>query len=119
MAEAGYDSTRPRCERQGSAVVSVVLERLGASLDVFGEPILIDDEPAQAFVRIYSAAEARLYLEEAVITAAARPIRGFLVAADTVVAIGNAMVASSDKMRAEMPSSATLGCPSRWMCTVS
>lgn len=69
--------------------MSVVQERLAASLDVFGEPILVDGEPAQAFVRVYSAAEARLYLEEAVITAAARPIRGFFVAADTVAAIGN------------------------------
>ncbi|MBL8059774.1 MAG: hypothetical protein JNK63_03545 [Chthonomonas sp.] len=69
--------------------MSVLIERLSDSLEVFGEPILIEDEPAQAFVRVYSAAEARLYLEEAVITAASRPIRGFFVLADTVAAIGN------------------------------
>lgn len=69
--------------------MSVLLERLGASIRVFGDPIVIDGVPGFAFVRVYSPAEARLYLSEAAVSAALRPIRGFFVEAGLSAAVGD------------------------------
>jgi len=69
--------------------VSVLLERLGASIRAFGDPIVLDGVPSSAFVRVYSPAEARLYLSEAAVNAAVRPIRGFFIEAGLSVAVGD------------------------------
>lgn len=68
-----------------------MLDRLTASLRHFGEPILIEAEEAQAFVRVVSPAEARLFLEDAAVTGAGRPIRSFFVMPETIVGVGDAL----------------------------
>lgn len=69
--------------------MSALLERFEALLGAFGEPVVLDGNPAQAWVRAVSLGEARIWLANAVVDAAPRPIRGFLFAEGAAVGPGS------------------------------